>query len=132
MSNLVTMSDDFTVDSNGNAFVSQRKAAQLCGIDQSNISRFIASNNIDAKQGLTPENLSLCITNYAQKGKVEAIQTLILFTKAGAKAYIYSQAGYTLNAVKPQTHHDHFLEWSKLVFTYVLWYNATSINNRGI
>lgn len=99
MKNLATKNTtDFTVLENGQAFISQRKAAELCGVGQSTIRDFFHSNNIDVNQGVSAENLEKPITHYARKGRAEAVQTLILFAKAGAKAYIYHQAGYTLRA----------------------------------
>ena len=45
------------------------------------------------------------VQHYAQKGKPEAIKTLCLFAQAGAKAFIYDQAGFKMKAEKiaPQT-----------------------------
>ena len=93
---VTTINNDFTVSPNGVAFISQRKAAELCGIDQSTLNRFFASSNSDVNQGISSDNLNFCITHYANKGRPEAIKTLILFSNAGAKAYMYHKAGYVL------------------------------------
>ena len=53
---------DFTVTTTGDAFVSQRKLAELCGIDQSAISLRCSSLNFDVKQGVSDENAFLLIT----------------------------------------------------------------------
>ena len=99
VNNLATANkSDFTITDGGKAFVSQRKAAELCGVSQQAVSVFCLSKNIKVKQGVNDENLSLLVTHYAEKGKPEAVQTLILFAKAGAKAYIFHEAGYTLKA----------------------------------
>lgn len=101
MKNLATQNQtDFAVHANGDAFISQRKAAELCGVSQSAISQICLSKNIDVKQGVSSENLSLLITYYAQKERIEAINTLCMLAEAGAKAYIYHQAGLTINAAK--------------------------------
>ena len=48
---------DFTVLDSGEAYISQRKAAELLGVVSSTLSRFYSSNNIDVKQGVSAENL---------------------------------------------------------------------------
>jgi hypothetical protein len=112
--NLATQNQgDFTVTENGRAFISQRKLAELCGVDQSVISRFCASHKTDVSQGVTDENAILCITHYAIESKAAndtARKTLGMVAKAGMKAYIYHEAGYVMKAQKPLTR----LEWIKL------------------
>lgn len=107
MKNLATKNqNDFTVLENGEAYISQRKAAELCGVGQSTLNEYFRSNNIDVKQGISAENLNFSITHYAQKGRERAIGTLVKFAKAGAKAYIYHQAGYEVQAVKVEKDTD--------------------------
>lgn len=103
MKNLATKNvGDFTITEDGKAYISQRKAAELCGVSLSTLQNLYRSNNIDIKQGVSSENLNFSVNHYAQKGRAAAIQTLIMFSQAGAKAYIYHQAGYTFEAKKPE------------------------------
>jgi hypothetical protein len=93
-----TVLQDFTVLENGDCFMSQREAARLVGMSQNAVRNFYGSNNIDVKQGLNPENLLILVQHYSRKGSAEALETLFAFGRAGAKAFIYAQAGYTFDA----------------------------------
>ena len=88
---------DFTVTATGEAFVSQRKAAELCGTSRSSVVHLLKGKHT-ISQGVGDTALSFLVQHFAQKGKAEAVQTLILFAKAGAKAFIYHEAGYTVKA----------------------------------
>lgn len=71
MKNLATKNiNDFTILTNGEAFISQRKAAELCGMANTTIQSFIKSRaaNVDTKQGLTPDLLQKVVQYYAYKG----------------------------------------------------------------
>jgi len=97
MENLATTNqNDFIVLENGEAYASQRVVAQMCGVSQQAISAFCLSNNLDVKQGVSPKKLQLLVSNYAQKGKPEAISSLGIMAEAGAKAFIYHGAGLTI------------------------------------
>ena len=57
---------DFKVNTvTGDAFISQRKAAELLGVTQQAISQRCLSLNYDAQQGLSSDFLSLLVTYYA-------------------------------------------------------------------
>lgn len=107
MKNLATQNqNDVTITETGDAFISQRKLAHLCGVEQSNVSRFCASRKIDVNQGISAENAFLCITHYAIESKVAndiARRALVKIGGAGMKAYLYHKAGYQMQAVKPMT-----------------------------
>ena len=98
MINLATKNtNDFTVTESGEAFISQRKTAELCGVERNSIVHFFKDKN-NISQGVSDKQLAFVVQHYAIKGRREAVQTLILFAKAGAKAYIYHQAGYKIKA----------------------------------
>ena len=100
---------DFKVDpSTGIGYISQRKAAELCGVAQSTISRLInASPN---KSTFTNENNQLseagfetCITYALGLGKPEAAKLASKLIRAGIRAFIYSQAGVKVQIAQQAT-----------------------------
>lgn len=98
-----TNKNDFTVNQDGGAFISQRKVAELCGTDQSAISLRCSSLNFAVKQGISDENAILLITFYAIESKAAndtARRSLAMVAKAGMRAYIYTEAGYKLTATQ--------------------------------
>lgn len=102
---------DFKVDTTtGVAYISQRKAAELCGVSQQAVSAFCLSDNIDTKHGLTDEILFLLVIHYALDSKrtnTTARATLKAFAYAGARAYIYTQVGYSPSPqAKPNKLHE--------------------------
>ena len=104
MNNLATKNQqDYTITPAGEAFVSQRKAAEMCGVDQSTLSELNAKLNNYVKLGLKPDILSFCITHYATKGHPEAVAMLVKFARAGEKAYIMHEAGFITKAEWPAT-----------------------------
>ena len=99
MNNIIKQTNDVTILQSGEAFISQRKLAVLCGVDQSTINRYYASLNIDVNQGISDENAVLCITYYAIESKAAndtARKSLAIIAKAGMRAYLYHEAGYVL------------------------------------
>lgn len=97
-------SSDFTVNSTtGEAFISQRKLAELLNVSKSTISSWVSrAVNTDTSQGLTPEIMQSAVQYYAldcASPTMEAKELLKKIATAGAKAYLYREAGYTLNAV---------------------------------
>lgn len=74
--NLATKNqNDFTILDTGEAFISQRKTAELCGVALSTLQHFFRSNNIDVKQGVTPDSLQKAVTHYAGKGRFCSVFT---------------------------------------------------------
>lgn len=103
MKNLATKNrEDFTVTESGEAFVSHRKTAELSGVRLSTLQSFFRSKKIDISQGVSSENLDFSVSHYATKGRPEAVATLIKFARAGAQAYIYTEAGYVITVAKPE------------------------------
>lgn len=117
MNDLTTLKSvpDFKVNpTTGEAFISVTKTAELLGVARSAIQKYIASStpNYLISKGLTPELLQEVATHYALYSKATndtAKQFAAILMKAGAKAFIYHQAGYKVQAVPaqdniPQTH----------------------------
>ena len=102
-----TNKTDFTILVSGEAFISRNKTATLCGVTQSAISQRLISlyPNLESNQQLTADLLQQLITYYAfDAGRYctkEAQQIAKALMTAGAKAYIYHQAGYQFDA-KPR------------------------------
>ena len=104
---IATNSKDFTVTEQGDAFITQTKVAELCGVTQSTISDFTKNKTHSLKLNkinqLSAESAFYTLAHYAEKGRPEAVKSLIKIGQAGMKAYIYHQAGYTLKAeIQPQ------------------------------
>ena len=107
MKNLATTNKkDFTILTNGEAFISQTAIAKLCGVGQNAISQFIKKTgdtlNLNKLNQLDAKSLELVIGYYAfesQRPSKIAQQNYRLLAQAGAKAFIYTQAGYQFNAV---------------------------------
>jgi len=100
--NLATKNkEDYTITPDGGAFTTQRKAAELCGVSRGAVRGYFSPRNVDLKQGVSAENLSLLAQHYARKGHPAAIATLVKFSEAGAQAYIYTEAGYDITVSKP-------------------------------
>ena len=103
MKNLATKNvTDFTITESGEAFISQRKVADLCGVSRSSVVHYL-NDDYDISQGLTDKALSIVVQHYAIDSKAAndtARRTLASLAHAGAKAYIYHEAGYKINAEK--------------------------------
>lgn len=91
--------------STGEAYISQRRAAEKLGVAsttlQAYIDRHLRTVNHDTKQGLSSEIFSLCVQYFALDSRVatqEAKELLRMISQAGAKAYLYHEAGYTITA----------------------------------
>jgi hypothetical protein len=105
--NLATINTtDFTVIENGEAFISQTKIAELTGIPQQTISGWVRRdsvayntnkfNQLDAKSFQ-----KLVILGSPKYPK--CLQFMGMLVEAGARAFIYTQAGYSITAQKPKT-----------------------------
>jgi len=108
MHNLTTLSKDFTVNTaTGEAFISQRKAGELLGVAKTTLQNYLVSDhpNFNRISGLTPEILQTTTMHFAMdfsKPTAEAKELLRKLSTAGAKAFIYHEAGYTIQAVPMQ------------------------------
>lgn len=109
LNNLATKNtSDFTVLNNGDAFISQTKVAVLCGVGQNSISQFITKTRdtlqLNDNSQLGHNSLELVIGHYAfdsQRTNEITLGNYRMLAKAGAKAYIYHEAGYIMEA-KPK------------------------------
>lgn len=98
---------DFSISTSGEGFVSQRKAAELLGVPRSTLQYAmknptlydgtLAGVNHSENNQLDENTLTKLAYHFAQKGNERALRTMYAFTLAGARAYIYSQVGVTLN-----------------------------------
>lgn len=88
--------EDYTVTEEGDAYASFRIVAEMCGVAKSTLYEFFRTQESDTKQGLTPKMVQKANAYYASKGRPEAINSLIVLAEAGAKAFIYNQAGLKL------------------------------------
>ena len=104
-----TATNEVTVNlATGEAFISQRKAAIEIGIALSSLQGHCLSRNYDIKQGLSSEIFSLAVMHYALDSKAatpEAKELLRKISQAGAKAYLYHEAGLSIgvNQQRPLT-----------------------------
>ena len=92
---------DFKINkTTGEAYISIRKTAELLDLDESSVRGFIKTTypEYDRKQGLTPEILAGTVNNYANKLNSNAVILQGRLAEAGAKAFIYHQAGYVVSA----------------------------------
>ena len=99
------VNSDFRVDANGEAYISQRKAAELLGVARTSLQDWInRPGNLEVSQGLSSEIFANAIQYYAldARNPTEQAKTLLKqITAAGVKAYLYSQAGYVMSASLP-------------------------------
>ena len=100
---------DFKVNTvTGEAFISQRKAAELLGVSHVAVANHVASYhpNYLNDNGLSPEILQQVTTHYALYSKAANDKSRAfaeVLMQAGAKAFIYHQAGVQINAApQPQ------------------------------
>lgn len=116
----VLSNDSFTIDANGDAYISQEKLAQIIGVNQPAISKVIARNASKARAGaaysdlngklgivlnglnqIHSDSLELVTGWFAFESQRPSKQALAFYRKlarAGAKAYVYHLAGYQLDA----------------------------------
>lgn len=98
---------EITVNSaNGEAYISQRKAAELLGVANTSLQYYLENvlsraGNYDTSQGLSSEIFAFPVQYYALDARTvtdKAKKLLRQITQAGAKAYLYHLAGYTMSA----------------------------------
>ena len=99
-----TVTNDVTVNlSTGEAYISQRKAAEKLGMTHQAIQQWCLARKYDVKQGLSSEIFSLLVTHYALDSKAatqEAKELLRKISQAGAKAYLYHEAGLSIGVTQ--------------------------------
>lgn len=104
MKNLATRNqEDYSIHPDGTAYTTQRKAAEMMGVSRGAVEGYFKPKNVDISQGVNVENLFALSQHYARKGRPEAVSMLVKFGEAGAQAYIYTEAGYTITVARPET-----------------------------
>ena len=95
------VSKDFKINkTTGEAYISIRKTAELLQMPDTTLRDYLKSAHprYDRKQGLTPELLQNIVNFRARQGSEVAFTLLEKLAEAGAKAFIYHQAGYVVSA----------------------------------
>ena len=93
--------------STGEAYISQRKAEELLGLPSGTLRSWLSRNHQEANtiNGLDAKLLQLATTYYAIESRAktsEALSFLVTLSEAGAKAFLYHEAGYVMEAKKPE------------------------------
>lgn len=104
----VIESETFIVTKRGEAFISQAKVAELCGVTKQAIQKFISKDRengcrliLNKNNQLSAESLALVVEWYAldsPKITVQARSTYRILVKLGARVWVYQQAGYSFTA----------------------------------
>lgn len=99
--------NDVTIFADGSAFISQRKLAQVLGVNANTLMSYVSRThqNTNTINGLSVEIVEAASTYYAfdtanPTAESKAFAKAIM--KAGAKAYLYHEAGYVMQAT-PRT-----------------------------
>ena len=105
----ITSDSNFRVDTvTGEAYISQRKAAELLGVPNTSLQYYIENHRAvfsDTFQGLNSEMFANTVQYYALDARSPTDQAKSLLkqiTSAGVKAYLYTMAGYKFSATKPE------------------------------
>lgn len=104
--NTTNVNSEIVVDTNGEAYISQRKAAELLGVANTSLQYYLENvlsraGNYDTSQGLSSEIFAFSVQYYALDARNptdNAKALLKQITAAGVKAYLYHMAGYTMKA----------------------------------
>lgn len=104
---IMLQSEDFTIMENGEAYISQRKLAEKIGIEKTTLTKaisrkssFVSGWKLNEINQIHADSLHLVSGHYAQQGVKEAARFLMEIAKAGARAWVYHEAGYTFNVVE--------------------------------
>ena len=101
MNNLATQNqNDITITESGDAYISNRKLATLIDVPESTLRDYFRAANIVISQGVSYEYLPKAAHNFAAKGNKTALEFVLKLSEAGAKAYLYHEAGYIMKAEK--------------------------------
>jgi hypothetical protein len=113
MNNLATTNkSDFTVTESGEAFISQMKASELLEIPRSTIQDWVKKEIsgipqvvklVNENNQLSAELFQKIVISGTLKGYKKAAMLAAKLMEAGAKAFIYHEAGYVMKAEKPKT-----------------------------
>jgi len=105
MKNLATANKkDVTVTDNGDAFISQRKTSEITGIPLSTLNRWVLENGTLDLVNENNQLSSFLFQKMVLMGQRKGIEKCFIIAEklleAGAKAFIYYEAGYNIQAVK--------------------------------
>ena len=94
---------DFYITDVGDAYISQRKAAELLGVNDGTLRSYISRNHklINTFNGLDSKLLQTATAYFAFESRTKskkAAEFLAQLAEAGAKAFIYRMAGYQIDA----------------------------------
>lgn len=73
---VVRSKNEVIVFADGQAYISQRRAAELCGVRQNSVVHFFKGKQ-DISQGVKAKDLAVVVQYYAKQGKTEAVMTLM-------------------------------------------------------
>jgi hypothetical protein len=102
MNNLAkTNQSIITITQNGDSFISQTKLAEMCGVSQQAISKHIRAQGcryISNEFNQLDDKSAFMVVGHYAAANTTALKSLIAIGAAGMKAYIYSLAGYQMEA----------------------------------
>jgi hypothetical protein len=103
MNEVLKAQNDVTVFANGDVTISQRKLANLLGVNENTMLKYIRSthSNYMKSNGLDAFLVASSTHYFATKAKTRTQQAIDLsakFMEAGAKAFLYHEAGYKFEA----------------------------------
>lgn len=98
--------NEVTITTDGEGYISQRFLERLLHITPGSISKVISREklahlNLNENNQIHYESLISVAVYFSSKGNIKATEVLADIAKAGAKAFIYHLAGYSLEA-KPK------------------------------
>ena len=104
---IVVENNDVVVYEDKTAFISQRKLAELLDVDENTLKMhvFRTHKNYNTSKGLDAFLVVKCTHYFATKSRVKSRKAIDLtekFMVVGATAYLYTLAGYRLNAEPPK------------------------------
>ena len=114
-SSIVKQLNEVTVFKNGDAYISQRKLADILNVKDSTLRMHISRDHPQAStdQGLSPKMVFLVTAYFAYESKVstqESRDLLKQIGEAGAKAYLYHLAGFSITAQRESQKIDALLK----------------------
>lgn len=96
MKQLKTHTGEVTVNtSTGEAYISNRRLAALIDVPESTLRDYFRAQKIVITQGVSSDLLAITAQHFAEKGNMTALKFMGMISQAGAKAYLYHEAGYT-------------------------------------
>ena len=105
MNNIRKASEDFAISVTGEAFISQREVARMCGVNLNAIQYHIKKQSIghlttNENNNLDEKSCVLLVTHFCKKGNIQALKTSAKLMEAGVRAYVYTCVGSETQAIK--------------------------------